>query len=90
MDRDVMLHAAQRVVPAETTRYGLVIGINQYAEIDVAKAAALYQKACDGGMTVGCTNLGLAYKDGRGVERDVVKTATLFQKAATVETCAAA
>jgi Caspase domain len=33
MDRDAMIHAAQRVVPAETTRYGLVIGINQYADV---------------------------------------------------------
>jgi len=47
---------------------------------DQARAAQLYQKACDGGDAPGCGALGWMYTNGTGVEKDDAKAAELFQK----------
>jgi len=52
-------------------------GVGQNA----AKAAALYQKACDGGQMRGCVNLGFLYEQGTGVSQDAAKAAALYHKA---------
>ena len=44
------------------------------------RAAQLFQKACDGGEAAGCGELGVAYREGRGVPRDVAKAAALFTR----------
>jgi len=52
-----------------------------YNNGDYKKAASLYQKACNGGNAVGCSNLGNMYHDGEGVRQDYKKAASLYQKA---------
>jgi TPR repeat protein len=48
---------------------------------DAARAIAFYQKACDGGEMLGCSNLGVFYEQGTGGIRDAAKAAALYQKA---------
>ena len=40
---------------------------------DEAKAAELFDKACDDGHAIGCSNAGSAYMGGRGVRKDAIK-----------------
>jgi hypothetical protein len=53
---------------------------------DVARAAALYQRGCDGkGLgdgadALGCFNLGLLYAQGAGVPKDVARAAALYKQ----------
>jgi len=56
------------------------LGIEAYEKGDYQKAAQLYQKACDGGNSDGCYNLGLLYVSGRGVKQDYQKAVKLFKK----------
>ena len=48
---------------------------------DYQKAAELYSKACDMGDEAGCSNLGFAYANGRGIEQDHVKASEFYTKA---------
>ena len=49
---------------------------------DEARAAALYQRACDGGDLPGCAGLGRLHRAGRGgLERDPARAVALFQRA---------
>lgn len=48
---------------------------------DKAKAAALWQKACNGGDMLGCANLGFLYRHGEGVAQDAAKAAQLYTQA---------
>ncbi len=42
-----------------------------------------YEKACDGGKMMGCSNLGASYAMGTGVPQDYGKAAALYEKACT-------
>ncbi len=55
--------------------------VGQGVPRDLAKAAHLYQKACDGGYAASCYSLGSLYDEGRGVPRDETAAAQLYQKA---------
>ena len=48
---------------------------------DPARAASLYQQACDGGAVESCYNLGVLYENGAGVTRDLARAASLYQQA---------
>ncbi len=48
---------------------------------DTARAAALYEKVCDGGDLTACYHLGFLYALGTGVVKDVARAAALFQQA---------
>ncbi len=48
---------------------------------DYARAASLYQQACDGGMATVCNNLGVMYLRGEGVTQDYTRAVSFFQKA---------
>ena len=46
---------------------------------DYANAFKLYKKACDGGVELGCANLGLLYESGLGVQKDPRKAIELYK-----------
>jgi hypothetical protein len=48
---------------------------------DKRRAAALFEKACEGGDAPGCYNLGVRYTEGSGVPQDKRRAAALFEKA---------
>lgn len=49
---------------------------------DLAKALTLYEKSCDGGSAIGCTNYGISVRDGLGGSpKDPKKAAEAFDKA---------
>ena len=56
------------------------LGDEAYDKGDYQKAAQLYQKACDSGSAMGCSNLGVLYEDGQGVKQNYQKAAQLYQK----------
>ena len=54
-------------------------------------AAGLYRQLCDDGDMVGCSLLGVMYRDGTGVTQDLARAASLFEQACNrslVEGCA--
>ena len=57
------------------------LGDEAYDKNNYQKAAELYQKACDGGVALGCAASGTLYADGKGVRQDYQKAAELYQKA---------
>jgi TPR repeat protein len=48
---------------------------------DPARAAALFQRLCDGDHPEGCHDLSLQYRSGSGVPRDVERAAVLLKQA---------
>ena len=48
---------------------------------DAARAAELFQSACDGAEPRGCLNLGQLYEAGKGVAKDSAAALTLYRKA---------
>jgi TPR repeat protein len=46
-----------------------------------AKAAALYERACEAGHALGCANLGAMVERGHGVPKDTARAATLYKRA---------
>jgi serine/threonine protein kinase/TPR repeat protein len=46
-----------------------------------AKAADLYAAACDSGIAVACTDLGIEYNNGTGVAQNYARAAALYSKA---------
>jgi TPR repeat protein len=48
---------------------------------DKFKAVEFYQKACEGGYGVGCTNLGVMYANGEGVRQDKSKALEFYGNA---------
>jgi hypothetical protein len=48
---------------------------------DPARAATLYQTACDGGVLAACSNLGAVYAVGDGVAQDATKAVALYKRA---------
>jgi TPR repeat protein len=48
---------------------------------DLARAVALFAKACDGGLPLGCSNLGVMVRRGDGVARDLTWATALTTKA---------
>ena len=60
--------AARGVVPVQRRRCA-------------ARAATLFQKACDGGHAQGCLGIGFAYFTGRGILKDEGRAAGYYQKA---------
>ena len=55
-------------------------GILQQGRGNLTKAMELYTKTCDGGLSLGCQNLGMMYKNGQGTKQDNTKAADLFTK----------
>jgi TPR repeat protein len=49
--------------------------------LDLRRAAALYQRACDLNDPRGCARLGSMYQDGRGVNEDRARADALFSRA---------
>ena len=50
-------------------------------EKDMFRANELYAKGCDGGNAIGCRNLALSYKYGKGKVTDVARALKLLRKA---------
>jgi TPR repeat protein len=48
---------------------------------DLARAAVEYQRGCDLGSLVACSNLGDAYEYGASVRRDLTRAAALYERA---------
>jgi TPR repeat protein len=48
---------------------------------DLARSAALYEKGCEGGYPLGCTNLAELNAHGVGVPQDHARAAALFERA---------
>ena len=48
---------------------------------DYQKAAELYSKACELSSGAGCSNLGFAYANGRGVDQNYAKASEFYAKA---------
>jgi TPR repeat protein len=48
---------------------------------DYARAAQLYDQACQGGYMRGCSNLGVMHRDGQGVTQDYARAAQLYEQA---------
>jgi hypothetical protein len=47
---------------------------------DAAKAATLFQGACNGGVGAGCDRFGIALHSGVGIQQDLPRAATTFSK----------
>ena len=60
---------------------GVMYGTGEGVAKDLARAATLYQRACDGGEMWGCVNLGVMYGTGEGVARDRPRAIDLYQQA---------
>nr|MDQ3032567.1 sel1 repeat family protein [Myxococcota bacterium] len=60
---------------------GYMLAHGRGVAADVARAAELYQRACDGGDAMGCSNLGLAYAQGTGVPLDLARAMDLLRRA---------
>ncbi len=45
-----------------------------------AAAKTLWEKACDGGELIACTDLGVLYVEGQGVKRDYAQAKSIFEK----------
>nr|WP_314239031.1 hypothetical protein [uncultured Campylobacter sp.] len=56
-------------------------GKEAYSKGDYQKAARLYQKACDEGWALGCSNLGVLYADGQGVKQNFPTAKQYYGKA---------
>lgn len=52
---------------------------------DYAKAAKLYDKACELKSPIGCAFFGAFYRDGRGVAQSYEKAAEIFTKACEID-----
>ena len=55
--------------------------VKAYKAGDYQKAAKLYQKACDGGVAVGCYILGVLYDNGQGLRQDKSRAKEYYGKA---------
>ncbi|HTL32440.1 MAG TPA: tetratricopeptide repeat protein [Kofleriaceae bacterium] len=47
---------------------------------DDALAVSMFEKACGLGAALGCSNLGIMYRDGQGVKKDIAKSRELLEK----------
>ena len=54
--------------------YGTLYEKGEGVEKDLSKASQLYKKACDGGVTEGCYNLGVFYENGIGLTQNFSKS----------------
>ena len=63
------------------TSLGLAYEQGSGVPLDLARAVALFQQACDGANAPGCFNLGIAYEHGSGAPRGTARAAALLQKA---------
>ena len=52
---------------------------------DAARAAMLFEKACDLKGAEGCLNAGRAYQAGAGVDRDKERAAVFYRRALAIE-----
>ena len=59
----------------------MVYANGQAVPQDFARAASLFQKACDGGAAIGCKNLGVCFHEGKGVTQDLSRAAVFLEKA---------
>lgn len=66
---------AKAAVSATAGRGVALFGAGKYDA-----ALPFLRKACDGGDTSGCVDLGVMYENGRGVAADVVQAQTLYRK----------
>ena len=63
------------------TRLGLMYDAGDGVTQDLARAASLYQQACDGEDVLGCYSLGVMYYAGDVVTQDRARAASLFRQA---------
>ena len=56
-------------------------GSKAYEKQDYTQALPLFEKACNGGIAVGCFNIGVMYSHGEGVKQDLTKAFQLYEKA---------
>ncbi|MEE2732505.1 MAG: tetratricopeptide repeat protein [Pseudomonadota bacterium] len=54
------------------------VSAKKFSVQDYELAAELWGKACDGGDSSGCTNLGLLYSHGQGVDKNLHRSAQLY------------
>lgn len=66
---------------AESTKDLFDKGNNAYQKGDYTQAAKFMKKICNRGDTSGCYNLGVLYRDGKGVKQSYIQAAKLFEKA---------
>jgi TPR repeat protein len=64
---------------AACSNLGAVYYLGELVAQDAGRAAALYQRACEGGK--GCVNLGFFYERGLGVDQDFARAAALYRGA---------
>ena len=57
------------------------LGNEAYDKGDYQKAAELYQKACDGKVALGCSDLGVLYENGQGVKQNFSTAKQYYGKA---------
>src|SRR5271157_5556531 len=57
------------------------IDMGSGVQTDHAKAADLYATACDSGIAMACTDLGIDYHKGEGVAQNYARAAALYSKA---------
>ncbi|RLA08781.1 MAG: sel1 repeat family protein [Gammaproteobacteria bacterium] len=55
-------------------------GLNEYDKGNYTKAADLWQRACDGGVSGACYNLAVLYTNGTGVKKNPKIAFELYQK----------
>ncbi len=67
--------ACKENIPHACVRLGIIL------EKEGQSSASVYQSACDGGYAGGCSALGLAYQNGKGVTADPKKAESLFKLA---------
>jgi TPR repeat protein len=60
---------------------GFLYEVGEVVRKVAARAAALFEQACDGGFAAGCNNLGRMYEAGEGVPKDATRAAALYRRA---------
>lgn len=59
---------------------GVLFENGREVDKDEARAAALYTKACDGGVALGCFKLGMAFSHGDGVAKDEARATAAYAR----------
>jgi TPR repeat protein len=79
-----LMHQQGRGVETDSTRalgLGRLLATGDGIPADPARAATLYQRACDNDEMDGCTLLGAAYEAGTGVTQDYSRAAAIYKDA---------
>ena len=76
--------------PRGCSNLGLLHELGRGVPVSKGKAAALYERACQGGIAAACANLGGLLQTGDGVAVDQKRARVLFERACeagVVEAC---